>query len=157
MGKQRVLFSRCHFGWCFRLFVTVSATVLFILSLYWEQGRFSTCLLSGSDWLMLGQPMFSSCLIQMLHLHYSITLRPIHVWTLFCKRLFIYSSYVFYLHWLVRCIFLKAMLGCLFVYFPMQKVSVCSFSLIFCNAVRFAVKFVVPLNSFSLNLVMINS
>lgn len=99
-------------------------------------------------------PVWSKC-----YTHYSVTLKTHPCLNCLLQKVtcsdIIYIQFIsifIYSNWSVG-IFLKPMLGvCI-----SQWKSVCVQLLFFCNVVRFAVKFVVPLRSFMLKLVMIIS
>ncbi len=155
MGKQRLLFWKCHFEWCFRLWRPLPQSCLFSACIQNKAGSLHVYSTSCCTWLYIQK--WSKYDIN-TNSHYSVIL----VWTIFCKRwlavtLFIESSYVF----------LSTLIGSLHIFKNQCWVSVCisqwksvSVQLLFdfCrHIVRFAVKFVVPLSILKLNLVMMNN
>lgn len=108
---------------------------------------------------MSGQTMFSSCLIKMLHLHYSITLTSCLkdlLQTVTCSDI-IYIQFIcifIYINWFCGIFLCWVSLFCISQW---KCVTVQLLDSWFICNVRFAVKCAVPLTSFRLNCVMINS
>lgn len=148
MRKQRLFFQTCNLGWCFRLSVTV-----FIFSLYPHVYSSSCCTSQTS-----GPTMFSYCLIQMLHLHYS-TLRLILVWMKGDSQWhYLYTVHMYFLstNWSVAYFKNQCWVSVCISQWKRVSVQLLLDSFFFLYF-RFSVKCGVPLSSLRLNLVMINS